>query len=348
LRGWWLRLAVSIGLGAVLLALVQRDAAAIPARITLGWPAIAAYAAWVIAFHGARAVRWHAFVAPLSASDGGGARVRWWVTSAVGLAGFTWMTLLPLRLGELARPLLLAQATGIPVARSLGSLALERVADGLVVAALFFTAVVGLPSTPELAPLRAAGVAIAAAFGGALVLLMAVARWPATLERLVHATLGRVVPRMANGVAAVARDVAAGLAALPSAVPLLQFAAATAGYWVLNIAGTWWLARALGLDVSAVEAAGILAVLSLALLIPGGPAFVGNFQLGVALGLGAFAPAEQVARVGAEFALWAYVVQLVVVVGAGALAHLGLRLQPRALWRPELWIAAPPRAEVPR
>ncbi len=312
----WLRLSLSVLVTAVVLVVVAREVDAVPDDLRVPLWAVPTYLATLLLYFFARAGRWWFLVRPLGP-------VRFGALLGVAFAGILWILLLPWRLGELVRPLLLARATDIPFARALGSVALERVIDGLVVCAMFFAAAAALPQ--QLAGLYAACLAGAAVVGGLLLGPPALAGWPRAAGALVRRSLGRVLPGLADRLADLARGVAEGLAALPSPRPLLLFLAATLAYWAANALGMWALARGCGLDLGPAQTAAVLAVLNLTLLIPGPPAHVGTFQLGVLGGLALFLPAELVASRGAVYAFYLYTCQLGMIVALGLPASLRLR-----------------------
>lgn len=299
-----------------MLLLVSRQVDAVPSDLRVPLWAVPAYLATLVLYFLARAGRWWFLVRPLGP-------VRFRALLGVAFAGILWILLLPWRLGEFVRPLLLARATTIPFAQALGTVALERVVDGLVVCALFFAAAAALPL--QLAGLYAACLGVAALFGGLLLVLLALAIWPRAIGALLRATLGRLAPGLADRLAELARGLAEGLAALPSPRPLLLFLAVTLAYWACNALGMWLLARGCGLELGLAETAAVLAVLNLTLLIPGPPAHVGTFQLGVLTGLALFVPPELVAARGPVYAFWLYVCQLGMIVALGLPATLRLR-----------------------
>ena len=63
------------------------------------------------------------------------------------------------------RPLLLARASPIPFSQALGTVALERVVDGLIVCGMFFAATATLPAAPAIVSLYTACLGVAALFG---------------------------------------------------------------------------------------------------------------------------------------------------------------------------------------
>jgi uncharacterized membrane protein YbhN (UPF0104 family) len=326
-RQLWLRVAISlviaIGFG---LALV-RQIDLVPSDPSLPAWVLPSYLLGLLLYFLLRAGRWHFLVAPLAREQ----PLRWTTSLAVSMAGIMWIMVLPLRLGELARPYFLARKSEISVTQALGAVALERVVDGLFVCGLFF---VVMPLLPEVSGEQAEAVewlhqvGRLAAFGllGVLVVLLGMAMAPGTVGRLVEATLGRLIPPLATKLGNLARGIAEGLAALPSPLPLLWFLLATCAYWGVNAAGTWLLARGCGLALGFPEALAIVAVLGLSMLVPGGPGQFGVFQYGLALGLSMFVSEELVRSRGSVFIFWMFVTQLSLGVLLGVIAQRRLKL----------------------
>jgi hypothetical protein len=312
---------------------------AVPTDLSIAAWTLPAYLLTLVPYHLARAGRWHALVRPL-------APVPLSVTLRVSLAGYMWIALLPFRLGELARPILLAQRSDVTVHRALGTVAIERVLDGLVICSLFFAATAGRPRQTEMTQLQDAATGVMALFATALVGLLVMARWPRAIGGLLDATVGRVLPRLGRWAAEVSRGVAEGLRALPRGGSLLVFVLVTLLYWTSNALGLWVLARGCGLPIAPADAALVMAVMNIALLVPGGPAQLGIFQTGVALGLSMVLPADLVRDRGSTFAFYLYVCQLSTIVLAGWWSQHGLRLD----WRAVIDLRAPagpePRPEA--
>ena len=181
----WLRLSLSLVITAAVLLLVSRQVDAIPDDLSVPLWAVPAYLATLVLYFLARTGRWWFLVRPLGP-------VRFRALLGVGFAGILWILLLPWRLGEFVRPLLLARASTIPFAQALGTVALERVVDGLVVCGLFFAAAAALPQQlggHDSAGLYAACLGVAALFGGLLLVLLALAIWPRAVGAVLHATI---------------------------------------------------------------------------------------------------------------------------------------------------------------
>jgi uncharacterized protein (TIRG00374 family) len=338
-RQWWLRLLISLVIAVGFWLALRRDIQFVP---TDPWPpawVLPSFVLTLLAYFAFRVGRWHFLVAPL-----GDVKLR--TTIPVGMAGAMWIMLLPLRLGEFARPILLEKKTGIGFGQVLGTVAIERVVDGLLVCGLFFAM---LPLLPEVAGeqalaierLRSLGLVAAAGLSTILLVLIAMAMAPSTVGRMVAATLGRLLPRVADKLETLARGIAEGLAALPSFAPLLKFLAVTIAYWASNALGTWLLARGCGLDIGFPEALALMTVLNISLLIPGGPAQFGVFQYGLMLGLSMFVDPVTVETDGSVFIFWMFVTQLSMGVVLGLIAQSSLRID----WRTTLTRPAEPDDE---
>ncbi len=330
-RGLWIRLTLSMVLAVAFAAALWPYLRAIPEDLRVAPWVIPAYLATLLPYTLTRAGRWHALVSPLG-------RVRLPDTLRVSLAGYMWIALLPFRLGELARPVFLAQRSDITVQRALGTVAIERVLDGLIICGLFFAASAGRSGT-EVARLQQATTGVMALFGTALLGLLVMALWPRVMGRLIDATVGRVLPRLGRWAADLSGGVAQGLAALPRGGPLLAFVAVTALYWASNAAGMWLLAYGCGLDLDPAGAVLVMATMNIALLVPGGPAQLGIFQTGVALGLHMVLPGDTIVDEGSKFAFYLYTCQLGIIVAGGWWAQRSLSLDWRSALAPR---GAPP------
>ncbi|MCH9685998.1 MAG: flippase-like domain-containing protein [Deltaproteobacteria bacterium] len=328
--GLLVRLGLSLVLAVAFAAVLWPRLRTIPEDLSIAWWAVPTYLLALVPYHLARAGRWHVLLRPLGA-------VRLADSMRVSLAGYMWIALLPFRLGEFARPLMLAERTEIGIKPALGTVAIERVLDGLIICTLFFVASAGNPST-ELPALLTATTGVMALFGVALTGLLVMARWPRAMTRIIDATLGRVWARAGQWTSGLSEGVAQGLTALPRGGPAATFIAITSIYWASNAVGMWVLAQGCGLPIGVGDAVLVMAVMNIALLVPGGPAQVGIFQTGVALGLHLVLPADTIRDDGSAFAFYLYLCQLGSITVAGGWAQRSLGLP----WRTVLGRFAPP------
>src|SRR4051794_10620713 len=99
---------------------------ALPAR------AIVMYLATLAVTHLFRAWRWEFLLRPL------GVTVPLRRLIPISSAGFMAILALPVRLGEFVRPYFLTRERGVRMSAALGTVAVERIVDGLLISILFF------------------------------------------------------------------------------------------------------------------------------------------------------------------------------------------------------------------
>ncbi|HET7754968.1 MAG TPA: lysylphosphatidylglycerol synthase transmembrane domain-containing protein [Anaeromyxobacteraceae bacterium] len=227
--------------------------------------------------------------------------------NAVCAVGFMALVALPFRLGEFARPYLVARRGELRVSAALSSVVVERVADGLFTAVLLLVTLLGVPEgTPGRTVLRGAGVVVFLAFGALLVFLVLASKNKALAVRITRAVLGPISNKLADRVSGMMDAFIHGLRLVPSRGKVALFFALTLAYWGLNAWGMAALARGFGIHLGAVEAFTVLGVLVVGVMIPAGPGMVGTFQAAVMLGLSLFVPRATVDVQGAAYAnaLW--------------------------------------------
>jgi len=269
------------------------------------------YLAVFLGIHLARTVRWGLLLEPV-------ARVPFARLNAVSAVGFMALVLLPFRLGEFARPVLIADRPRLRVSAALSSVVVERVADGLFTGLLLILTLLAVPEgTPGLRVLRLAGVIVSLAFAGLLAFLVGAYRNRAMAVRLTGRLLGPISPRLAERVAGMMDAFIHGLRLVPSRRKVALFFLLTAVYWGLNGWGMQILAMAFDLRLGLLDAYTVLGVLVVGVMIPAGPGMVGTFQGAVVLGLSLFVSPEAAQARGPAYAnvLWAVQIGLQVLAG---------------------------------
>lgn len=242
-------------------------------------PYLGAWLALQIFVHLCRSLRWNHLLAPL------GVRVPRGPLLAISSVGFMAILALPARLGELVRPGLMRRYTSGSAA--LGTVAVERIIDGLVISLVVFCAFLALhgPGSPGwMMPTAYLALAV---FGVALVFLVfALWRPERTVAFGVALTLlPRLAPRFAGALERKALDMIRGFAALKDVRNLLLFLMWTLAYWSANGLGMWVLARPFGLELSLVGAYATMGLLGVGISMPNSPGLVGQFQWFTLLGL---------------------------------------------------------------
>lgn len=151
--------------------------------------------------------------------------------------GYMGNNLYPARAGELLRAYVLQRRCGVRVSTALGTIVVERVLDGLMVV---FLALVALLFFPLPASLRSAVMAGGAVFGGALLMLLGMARNATRLHDLLERTSRhRLGLRMERAMAFLSRFLD-GLTVLRHPAHALAVGGLTALIWLAE-AGTYSL-----------------------------------------------------------------------------------------------------------
>jgi uncharacterized protein (TIRG00374 family) len=293
-----MRLAINLGLSLGMLALctwlVWPDAAErVQLHSVIGemhWASFAPYlAGWLavqIVVHLCRSLRWNHLLAPL------GVKVPVGPLLAISSVGFMAILALPARLGELVRPGLLRKGGYTTAAAALGTVAVERIVDGLIISLLVFVAFFahrgpGSPGWMMPTAYLALGV-----FSGFLVFLVFAMRRPEPTVRFCMSLtlLPRFAPRIAELIAHKVLDMIRGFSVLKDVRNLSLFLAWSVGYWAINGFGVWVLARAFHLELSLVGAYATMGLLGVGISLPNSPGLVGQFQWFTLLGLSLYLP----------------------------------------------------------
>jgi uncharacterized protein (TIRG00374 family) len=306
-------LGIGISVLAVWLTFRGKDLGAIWRAVQAGdYRYMPVYLVTLVVIHLIRTVRWGILLEPV-------ATIPFARLNAVSAVGFTALLVLPFRLGEFARPYLIADRPRLRVSAALSSVVVERVADGIFTAVLLLATLFAVPEgTPHLGEIRKAGYLMAALFGGLLAFLVVAYRSRELAVRIITRLLGPISPRLAGRAGGMLDAFIRGLRLVPSKRKMALFLALTAAYWGLNGWGMQLTARAFDLDLQLVDAFTILGVLVAGIMIPAGPGMVGTFQLAIVFGLSLFVPEEVAHTRGVAWAnvVWATQVGFQLLLGA--------------------------------
>jgi len=290
------------------------------------WTVPVALLVWS-AVHFLRAVRWIWLLEPI-------AKVPLRRVIGVSFIGFAAIALLPVRTGEALRPLLIRREGQLSGWAATGTIAAERIIDGLFLSAMLLA---GLSLSTPLSPLpesigdlqvspalvpRVAYLALA----GFMVAFLVMGLFYAQRElarRITERAIGWASPRLATWLADKVEHVAEGLRFLPNLRYTGPFIAVTAAYWLLNAGGTWLLAWGTGFPAFTYWMAVVMTgVVAIGLLAPNAPGFFGAYQFSAYAALAVFYPPEDVVGTGAACVFVVYSCQLVITVAGGALGLL--------------------------
>ena len=214
--------------------------------------------------------------------------------------GFFCNMVLPLRVGEVVRPVLLARRTGVPVSSVLGSVLLERLLD-MVTILLFLGVTVALVPVPD--TIRRSGIAFVIFAVVAVSLVFALQRRHPLALQLMNVVFGRLPIAVRTRAETALHGFIDGLQGVGGAlVPIIAWSI----FLWLVIASVFAIGFvACGLEVPTMTGAlALVTVVAGAVSAPSAPGFIGTFQAGCVLGLALFGVSRADA-IPYAFVVWA-------------------------------------------
>lgn len=190
--------------------------------------------------------------------------------------GYLFTNVLPLRMGEPVRVIIMAERCGLPTMQVAASAIVERVLD---VATIVLALILVLPwmSVPNL--VIRTGVIFGLLSLTAIVVLLVAVRFGSQSERLLRSICKPLPILPIEVIICRWRELLIGLTPLTRWPVALRGLVWSLGTWALSIAMYWTVLRSFQSDSSLVEAVFMVVALSFAVSVPSSPGFVGIFQL---------------------------------------------------------------------
>jgi hypothetical protein len=273
------------------LSLRKADLHAVAAAMGAADPErLALYVGLLLVIHVLRTVRWGILLEPLG-------KVSLKRLNSASAVGWMLLMVLPLRLGEFGRPLLIARPPpggGAPLRRSgaMASIVVERIVDGIAVGIL------GIVSLRLLGPVadkkyldfaRSASWLVAAGFFVLCVGLVLAVLFRERAAALIGWALRPVSPRIAVRVQSML-DAFIGAVHVGSGWKLFAFFVLTGLYWFTTALGLGIVADAFGITgLTPLMLAVILTIQVVGVMVPAGPGMIGTMQFFTQAGLSLFA-----------------------------------------------------------
>jgi uncharacterized protein (TIRG00374 family) len=243
----------------------------------------------------ARTIRWRYLLSPL-----GETRFRTVFRSTV--IGFGALALLPIRVGDLIRPYLLARQERMPVTSVFATVVMERVLDLVAVLALMAIYVWGFAGEASfparlLNPIKVSATIAAAVASALLVIMWILATHP---ERIggIAAALARVLPgTLSDRVGRLASTFSSGFAAARDARQLMFAVVWSFALWIAIAAQAWTVTIAFGIPMPFPGSFLLQSMLVIGVAVPT-PGGVGSFHEAYRIGTTSFfgaAPDQAVA-----------------------------------------------------
>lgn len=229
-----------------------------------------------------RALRWQLLLAPVKAIS---------VHSlfAATMIGFLANNVLPLRAGEIIRGYALARTERISVSSALATLVLERLLDGIVISLFMAALLVVFPFPDWLVDLNYVLLAVYGVGVGVSVVLL----WMKGKEQ-VWGQVARFFPTVVREkVEKVLGNFTSGLRILGDGRKIFWVGVLSLLHWLVIAVYYLLVFQACGFSLSFLAAFVVLAVLTLGIMLPAAPGYVGNFQYFTVVALSLFSVSKE-------------------------------------------------------
>jgi uncharacterized protein (TIRG00374 family) len=284
-----LKLALALAVGAVCVVLATKNIdwhATWTALTRVSLASVAVYVVLLATTHVLRVTRWAHLLAPI------GVRLPFRDLFTISSVGFMAIQALPVRLGELVRPYFVVRTGRSRMSAVLGTVAVERIVDGLLISIIFFASYLASDRGTWSPELELGAWISLLGFVTALIFLLGALRNPEVTIRLAlgFSLLPWISPPLASKVRDKLGALIQGFGVLTRPRHLLPFVLQSVVYWGTNGLGMWLLARGMGLEISPVAAVAAMSFTGVLISLPHSPGLVGQFHLGVVAALAAYLP----------------------------------------------------------
>lgn len=227
--------------------------------------------------HFFRALRWKITLQGIKA-------INYWSLFSINAVGFLGIHIFPLRLGELVKPLLLKRKHGIRMSAGFGTVAVERVFDGMTLVLFLVISFLFASFNTDKIPfvgqsvhyLITGGVII---FGAAFVFLLMLVFAEELAIKIISKAASIFPERLSKKIIAMAKAFVSGLSSLPDIRKIVSIILLSLLIWLSAVAIMYLGLLAFNLELSWEASFMVLGIVSLGIMLPGPPGFVGNFQL---------------------------------------------------------------------
>lgn len=210
---------------------------------------------------------------------------------AASMIGFMASNILPARLGEFVRPISLGRIENVSRSAALATTVVERVFDLLTLLALFTIIIFykNLPHTPVLAKIENAGwVFLIVTVVSVVVMILLKVKTDLTLRAL-NKVLNLFPMKIQKRGSDILVKFASGLDVLSDFRAILIISAQSAALWILMAVNNYFIFLAFNLDVPLDASFLVLAVVSVGIMLPSGPGFIGLYQYLTVISLNLYA-----------------------------------------------------------
>lgn len=279
------KLLLGIGLGIVLIYFSVRgidfnETIANLKKVHLGYAGLSLF--FILFMQALRSYRWGVILQPME-------KISQFTLFAATSVGFLAIAAIPARIGELARPYLIAKKSSIKMSSALGTVVVERVLDSLTVLAITVAVVILQKNLPNWMITSGIIFFILTLFMIAFVLGLV---WrKETTIKIVNRILRPLPGKLAEKADKTIRHFIDGFQVITDVKRLLYLLFLSAVVWLVDIAAIYALFLAFGFDLPILAAFVVMVFLIAGIAIPT-PGFMGTWHAACILGLSLFSIAR--------------------------------------------------------
>jgi len=269
-----------------------------------------------------RSYRWGVILEPLEKIDQ-------WSLFSITAVGFMAISLLPVRMGELARPYLISQKSTIKMGSSLATIVVERIFDmlTLMMVLLLILMMVKLPAWI----FRSACSILLIVIPLFLVLIFLAVKRDVSVKSI-DRIIGKLPKTLSSRLMRLLHSFLDGLQILPDLKKIFYLASLSALIWFLVGLSTYILFSSfesmLGLSLAAAYV--VLVITALGVTLPTAPGFVGNYHFSCVLALTIFGIPKTDAL---TFAILLHFIQVMVTIVLGLIFLPSIKVSLPALFK---------------
>ena len=205
-----------------------------------------------------------------------------WPLFVITSIGFMTISLLPARLGEFTRPLLVKQKSGIPLSSTMATIVVERVFDLLTLMFVLGVVILNISLPPLIFKAGLTTLVMVLLVFGFLLLLVAKKEFSLNIiNKVLDIFPARFGALLNNQVHAFVD----GLDVLPDIKKIFTVALLSMIIWGMLGLSCYFLFFSFGFKLSLINAFALTVIIALGVMLPAAPGFVGTYHFSCVLGL---------------------------------------------------------------
>jgi glycosyltransferase 2 family protein len=273
-------------------------------KINLSYAALSLF--FIVFMQALRSYSWGVILQPLE-------KMNQLTLFSVTCVGFLAIAAIPARIGELARPYLIAKKSSIKMSSALGTVVVERVLDSLAVLTITITVLILQDLPPWMIK---SGILFFMVTVLMIACIIGLVWRKATTVKIIDRILRFLPGKLSQKVNHVIHHFIDGFQVITDVKRLLYLLFLSAVVWLVDVAAIYALFLAFGFNLPILAAFVVMVILIAGIAIPTAPGFIGNWHYACILGLSLFGIAKPE---GLSFALVYHFLSMIVLIVLGVI-----------------------------